>query len=192
MPRRSAAAIAADPWRGFRNNDRRAKHREMGVKGLGMKAAYWLTAAGVVLSAPFAAAAKQDAHEHMSCKGEPREILVRVVNVKESVGLVTIELYRNDPDGFLNKRGRESRHRFAARAPATAVCVHAPEAGQWAMVAYHDENANQKFDKGTFGIPVEPFGVSQNPKIRLAPPPIEKALFEVAETGATVEIRLRD
>lgn len=157
-----------------------------------MKAAIWLTAAGAILSAPLSAAANQDAHVHVSCKGEPREILVRVVNVKESVGLVTIELYRNDPDGFLNKRGRQSRHRFAARAPATEICIHAPEAGQWAMVAYHDENANEKFDKGTFGIPIEPYGVSQNPKIRLAPPPIEKALFEVAETGATVEIRLRD
>lgn len=157
-----------------------------------MKAAYWLTAAGLALSAPFAAAAKEGAHQHISCKGEPREILVRVVNVKESVGLVTLELYRNDPDGFLNKRGRELRQRFAAKAPATEVCVHAPVAGQWAMVAYHDENANEKFDKGTFGIPVEPYGVSQNPKIRLAPPPIEKALFEVAETGATVEISLRN
>lgn len=155
-----------------------------------MKAAI-LTAAGLVL-APLSAAAEDGPHDHLSCKGEPREILVRVVNVKESVGLITVELYRNDPDGFLNKRGREFRQRFAARAPATEFCVHAPTAGQWAMVAYHDENANEKFDKGTFGIPVEPFGVSQNPKIRLAPPPIEKALFEVAETGATVEIRLRD
>ena len=192
MPRRSAAAFAANPWRGIRNNDRIAKGRGARLKGSGMRAAIWLTAAGAVLSTPFAALAKQDAHQHMSCKGEPREILVRVVNVEKSVGLVTVELYRNDPDGFLNKRGRQSRQRFAARAPATEICVHAPEAGQWAMVAYHDENANQKFDKGAFGLPVEPYGVSQNPKIRLAPPPIEKALFEVAETGATVEIRLRD
>ena len=157
-----------------------------------MKAALWLTAAGAVLAAPHAALAQEGAHQHMSCKGEPREILVRVVNVQESVGLLTVELYRNEPDGFLNKRGREFRQRFAARAPVTEVCVHAPAAGQWARAAYHDENANQKFDKGAFGLPVEPFGVSQNPKIRLAPPPIEKALFEVAETGATVEIRLRD
>jgi uncharacterized protein (DUF2141 family) len=157
-----------------------------------MRAAFWLAAAGFILAPQASTAADDGAHQHMSCKGEPREILVRVVNVKESVGLITVELYRNDPDGFLNKRGRAARHRFAANAPATEVCVQAPEAGQWAMVAYHDENANEKFDKGTFGIPVEPFGVSQNPKIRLAPPPIEKALFEVAESGATVEIVLRD
>ncbi|MFN3959256.1 MAG: DUF2141 domain-containing protein [Parvularculaceae bacterium] len=152
----------------------------------------FMLAAALAATTGAALAQEEAAHQHLSCKGEPHEILVRVVNVKKSAGLMTIELYANDPDGFLNKRGRLSRHRFAASAPATEVCIHAPEAGQFAMVAYHDENANEKFDKGAFGIPVEPYGVSQNPKIRLAPPPIEKALFEVAETGATVEIKLRD
>lgn len=151
-----------------------------------------LASAALALGAAGGATAQPPAHGHISCKGEPREILVRVVNVKESVGLMTLELYRNDPDGFLNKKGREFRQRFAAKAPVTEVCIHTPAAGQWAMVAYHDENANTTFDKNAFGFPAEPFGVSQNPKIRLAPPPIEKALFEVAETGASVEIRLRD
>lgn len=151
-----------------------------------------ILAAAIALGASGGATAQPLTHSHVSCKGEPREILVRVVNVKKSVGLMTLELYRSDPDGFLNKRGREFRQRFAAKAPATEVCIHAPAAGQWALVAYHDENANTKFDKSAFGLPAEPYGVSQNPKIRLAPPPIEKALFEVAETGATVEIKLRD
>jgi uncharacterized protein (DUF2141 family) len=184
------AAIAAKRWRGFRNKG--PITRSAGFEGIVMKTGYWLTAACLLAATPASSVENKGAHQHISCRGEPHEILVRVVNVKESVGLLTVELYRNDPDGFLNKRGREFRQRFAARAPATEVCVHAPAAGQWAMVAYHDENANQKFDKGALGLPVEPFGVSQNPKIRLAPPPIEKALFEVAETGATVEIRLRD
>lgn len=149
-------------------------------------------AAAIMAGAAGGAAAQDPAHSHASCKGEPREIAVRVVNVKESVGLMTVELYRNDQDGFLNKRGRELRMRFAAKAPATDFCIHAPVSGLWSMVAYHDENANQKFDKGALGLPVEPFGVSQNPKIRLAPPPIEKTLFEVAESGASVEIMLRN
>ncbi len=141
---------------------------------------------------PPASVGTSSANSHMSCKGEPREIAVRVVNVKQGVGLMTVELFRNDPEGFLNKGGREFRVRFAARAPATEFCVTAPAAGRWALVAYHDQNANHKFDKNSFGLPVEPFGISQNPKVRLAPPPIEKALFEVAENGASVEIRLKN
>lgn len=130
--------------------------------------------------------------EHVSCKGAPNEIRVTVEGVKKSQGLMTAELFRNDPENFLKKAGREFRVRFAARAPSTQFCVVAPSSGKYAIAVYHDENANLKFDKGAFGLPVEPYGVSGNPKIRLGPPPIEEALFEVAENGAVVEVKLKD
>lgn len=130
--------------------------------------------------------------EHVSCKGDPFEVRLTISNVRQSAGLMTVELFRNDPEGFLNKQGRLFRVRYAAHAPLTQVCVNAPGPGKWAAAAYHDVNANQKFDKNAFGLPAEPYGVSNNPKIRLAPPPIEEALFEVAEAGAAVEIRLKN
>ncbi len=149
-------------------------------------------AAGLASTAPAMAADNAASFTHVSCNGAPNEIRVTVKNVKKSAGLVTAELYRNDPDGFLNKKGREFRVRYAARAPATQFCVTAPAPGQWAIVVYHDENANQKFDKNAFGLPAEPYGVSQNPKIRLAPPPISEVLFDVADAGASVDVRLKD
>jgi uncharacterized protein (DUF2141 family) len=148
--------------------------------------------AGMVLSP---ATAREDAPaqpRHVTCTGDPNEIVVRIENVKESVGLMTAELYRNEPDNFLKKAGRELRIRVAAKAPATELCIHAPEPGQYAVVAYHDENANQKFDKTGIGFPAEPYGLSQNPKIRFAPPQLEKTLFSVEPTGASVAIKLRD
>jgi uncharacterized protein (DUF2141 family) len=147
----------------------------------------------ILLAVLAAAPAADDAgpFEHVSCKGGPNEIRVTVKGVKKSVGLMTAELFRNDPEGFLNKKGRLFRVRYAAHAPVTQFCLEAPEAGQWAVVAYHDENANQKFDKGAFGLPVEPYGISRNPKMRLGPPPIEDALFDVDEGGAAVEIKLK-
>ena len=59
--------------------------------------------------------------------------------------------------------------------------------GKGKIEAYREE-----LDKNAFGLPAEPYGVSGNPKIRLAPPPISAALFPVAETGASVEIRLKN
>ncbi|MEK7265271.1 MAG: DUF2141 domain-containing protein [Pseudomonadota bacterium] len=152
-----------------------------------------ILAAGLLagLSAP-AQAAQDAAFTHVSCKGEPNEIRVTITNVKKDAGLMTVELYRNDPDGFLNKKGRLFKVRFAAHAPVTQFCVNAPEPGQWAMGAYHDRNANRRFDKNAFGLPAEPYGVSGNPKIHFALPPISEALFTVEETGASVEIRLKN
>lgn len=138
------------------------------------------------------AATPVEAFTHVSCRGTPNEVRVTIRNVKQSAGLLTAELYRNEPGNFLKQGGREFRVRFAARAPTTQFCVTAPTTGKFALVAYHDRNANLKFDKNPFGLPAEPYGVSKNPVIRLAPPPIEETLFEVAETGSAVEIKLRD
>lgn len=130
--------------------------------------------------------------DHMSCTGEPNEIRVVIKAVKQSVGLMTIELYRNDPATFLSKEGREVRRQFAARAPVTEICLHAPDAADYAIAVYHDRNANQRFDKGALGLPAEPYGVSNNPRMRFAPPAIDEALFPVPEDGARVEIELRN
>lgn len=146
--------------------------------------------------APGAAAAEDAAtaetFTHVSCKGAPNEVRITIRNVKKNAGLVTAELYRNEPENFLKKAGREFRVRFAAHAPVTQFCLTAPAEGKFAVVAYHDRNANLKFDKNPFGLPAEPYGVSQNPVIRLAPPPIEETLFDVSGDGAAIDIRLRD
>lgn len=157
-----------------------------------------LVASGFALAAAFIvspAAARQDAPStarHLSCTGGPNEIVVRIENVQESIGLMTAELYRDEPDNFLKKAGRELRVRVAAKAPVTELCIHAPSPGRYAVVAYHDENANEKFDKTGIGFPAEPYGLSRNPKIRFAPPPLEKTVFAVEPTGASVAIRLRN
>lgn len=151
-----------------------------------------VSAAAFGLIATLPAVAQDNPFNHVSCKGAPNEIRVTVVNVKKSVGLMTAELYRNEPDHFLRKAGREFRLRFAAKAPATQFCLTAPSPDRFAVAVYHDRNANQKFDKNPFGFPAEPYGLSRNPAIHLAPPPIEDALVDVGEEGVAVEIRLRD
>jgi uncharacterized protein (DUF2141 family) len=70
------------------------------------------------------------------------------------------------------------------------VCVPAPEPGDYAIAVYHDENANKTFDKGAFGLPAEPWGISNNPRIRFGPPHVSEALFPVNGEGAKVVIKL--
>lgn len=141
---------------------------------------------------PIAALPEADyAFDHVSCTGAKNEIRIVITDVKKSVGLMTVDLYPNDDEKFLRGAGRITQVRFAAKSPVTKFCVEAPESGFFAMAAYHDENANQKFDKNAFGLPAEPWGLSNNPKVRLAPPPVEKTLFDVtAEQGAHVHIKL--
>ncbi len=128
--------------------------------------------------------------DHVSCHGQPNEIRLVIDGLEESVGLVTIDLYVNDNEGFLKRAGRVVQRRAAAKAPLTRVCVPAPGPGDYAIAVYHDENANKTFDKGAFGLPAEPWGISNNPKIRFGPPHVREALFPVDDVGAQVVIKL--
>lgn len=132
------------------------------------------------------------AFEHISCKGKPNEIRLTVRNVKKSVGVLTVELYKNDQETFLRTEGRALRVKFAARAPVTQVCLYAPEATDYAIGVYHDQNVNNKFDKRPpFGLPGEPYGVSNNPKMQFAPPTVDEALFRVPPDSTAVDVKLR-
>lgn len=129
--------------------------------------------------------------EHVSCKGGDNEIRIVVTGVKKAVGLITADLYLNDQEHFLHGgEGRVKKVKFAAKEPRTQFCMTVPEAGEYALAIYQDKNANGKFDKNALGLPAEPWGVSQNPKILFGPPSVEEALFSVDETGAKLEIDL--
>lgn len=129
--------------------------------------------------------------EHVSCTSAENEIRVIVTGVKDSAGLVTADLFPNREEGFLRKRGRILQVKFAAKAPVTKFCIKAPEPGLFAVSIYHDENANGDFDKNALGLPAEHWGLSNNPKVRFGPPPVEKTLFEVTpDGGARVHIKL--
>lgn len=128
--------------------------------------------------------------DHVSCRGEPFEIRIVIEGVRRNEGLMTADLYPNDEEHFLRGAGRVKLARYAAKAPATKFCVTAPGPGFFAMAVYHDRNANTDFDKTGLGLPDEPWGISNNPRALFGPPPIEKALFEVTEEGATLAIKL--
>ncbi len=128
--------------------------------------------------------------DHVSCTGADNELRIIIRDVKNSVGLITADLYPNNNETFLKGKGRIKKVKFAARAPMTKFCMAIPEGGDYAMAVYHDRNANGQFDKTGLGLPDEPWGISNNPKVRFAAPHVERALFKVTKDGAMVDIKL--
>ncbi|MEM8935862.1 MAG: DUF2141 domain-containing protein [Pseudomonadota bacterium] len=129
--------------------------------------------------------------DHVSCTGAPNEIRLKVNNVDKSLGLMNAEIYRDNQETFLRYRGRVQTVRFAAKAPLTAFCMKAPEPGEYAIVVYHDKNASGDFDRLPIGLPIEPWGLSNDPKVGFSKPDVKDALFDVPEAGVDLEIRLR-
>ena len=126
------------------------------------------------------------------CGQSPDEIVVRVSNLRSDAGNVVAELYPDDPANFLKGRARIERAFQPAVAQGTVdVCLTAPEPGTYAVAVYHDENANVKFDKNWIGLPIEGYGISNNPTIFLGPPAFDEAKFEALEGPTIVPVEVR-
>lgn len=79
------------------------------------------------------------------------------------------------------------------RIEANAATVHATfsvEPGNYAIAVFHDENGNGKMDKRLFGIPKEPYGLSNNFRPRFSGPKFSDCQFSVGEGGKAVRIDL--
>lgn len=130
-------------------------------------------------------------NERSSCVHHTYSIYLSVQKVRKSRGLITVDLHDDNPDGWINKTGRVGRVRADAQEGTTHICIPVDKAGVYAIAVYHDKDANHEFNKNFLGIPSEPFGISNDPRIGLSAPPHEKAAFEVKGPASPVTVTLR-
>lgn len=126
-----------------------------------------------------------------ACQDHPYSIYLSVHKVRKTRGLITVDLHNDNPEGWINSSGRVGRERADAKEGTTNICVPVETAGTYAIAVYHDKDADHEFDKNFLGIPSEPFGISNDPKIGLSAPPHEKAAFAVQGPATPVTVTLR-
>jgi uncharacterized protein (DUF2141 family) len=127
----------------------------------------------------------------MSCDGRPYSILVVVKNIKDDRGTITIDLHGDDPELFLKSGAKLARLRLPAVPGDMKICVPVEKPGVYAVALYQDRDSNLKLDKTWIGLPSEPFGVSRDAPIRMAPPKHKEAAFEVTGPLTPVTVTLR-
>lgn len=125
------------------------------------------------------------------CPSWGAPIHVHVNGIRNSQGTVKAVLYGPDPETFLVKGKKTDKEREPAENGSMTLCVAAPENGQYAVVVYHDENDNHKFDRNWIGLPTEGFGVSNDPTLFLAPPSFEESAFEVNGDITHVDVEVK-
>ncbi len=78
-----------------------------------------------------------------------------------------------------------------ARAGTVTVDVPNVPAGSWAVMAYHDENDNQKLDRNEMGIPSEGYGFSNGAGAKYGLPQFKQAAVAVGATAVSVSVTLK-
>ena len=130
--------------------------------------------------------------EGSDCTGLDNLIHIEVSGVQSDLGTITADLHGEHPEEFLKQGKKILRVRVPARSGKVRFCMQAPRPGVFAIGVYHDQNANKRFDKDLFGLPAEPYGISNNPRILFGPPSHEESAFVVGPEGTNLQITLRD
>jgi len=117
------------------------------------------------------------------------DLTVRVEGLPNSRGDVHIALYDN-PKAFPDGDGMLREEEVPISAGIAIWTAAGLKPGRYAVAVYHDEDGDDDFDQGIFGIPLERFGFSNGAFVLLGPPSFEAAAFDVAAEGATIVIDL--
>jgi uncharacterized protein (DUF2141 family) len=115
------------------------------------------------------------------------ELRVDIVGLKSTEGQVRVALF-------------DSEKSFLKNPILAGVVAIEQSQGHWqlkglppgfyALAVYHDRNGNGKLDSNMLGMPLEPYGFSNNAHGVLGPPSFGEARFQVAGPNTRIEVSL--
>lgn len=116
------------------------------------------------------------------------DLVIDITNVRSSQGHIAAAVC--DPESF---GGANCQFTGAAEARegTTRVIIRNVTPGLWAVAAFHDENDNMDFDRNFLGLPTEPFGFSNDPRLR-GKPRFDESAIEVREPRTEITFRLKN
>ena len=113
-------------------------------------------------------------------------VVVKVTGLRSEKGQVKIAVF-NSPEKWL---GEQPRYSSTINVDGQTVLWKIADVpyGDYGIAVLHDENKNGKMDKNFVGIPLEPYGFSNNVRVTFGPPTWEKSKFVVK--GSTTEVSI--
>ena len=123
-----------------------------------------------------------------AAQADEARLVVTIKEIRDATGNLRISLY-GDADSFR----KEDRALKVVSLPAakgeTRVTFDGIAAGRYALMAYHDENADGKLNLRLGMFPTEGYALSNNPRV-MGPPKFADSAFDVTapETEASLTL----
>jgi uncharacterized protein (DUF2141 family) len=115
------------------------------------------------------------------------ELRVDILGVKSTDGQIRVALFDSEKT-FLHSPVRSGSVGIEQSQGHWQVNGLPP--GFYALAVYHDRNGNGKLDSNMLGIPLEPYGFSNDARGILGPPSFAAARFQISGPSMRVEVRL--
>lgn len=121
---------------------------------------------------------------------EGESMTVRLNGIEHDRGTVRVALF-SDPKTFRKADQAYAGKEVPASTGTVTVVFDEVPAGQYAVMAYHDENGNGELDLRFGMMPIEGYGLSNNPKV-MGPPSFKDSQFEVpGDKPSEIDIDIR-
>ena len=117
-------------------------------------------------------------------------LYLEIQGIKESRGAIQVAVFRKeagflDPDKAWFKAVYPVREKGSMRIPVPDWVD-----GHYAVSCFHDVNGNQELDKNLLGIPIEPYGFSNNARPKFRAPNWGEARVYVNDAEKPLTVRL--
>ncbi len=116
-------------------------------------------------------------------------VTIIVSGVRQAGGKLFVDLCREQE--FLTSHCYRSAERQISAAGTQRFIFRDVSPGVYAAQALHDVNGNGQVDRDGYGAPVEPTGVSRNPRSAMRAPTFAEAAITYEGKAITIEVELR-
>lgn len=106
---------------------------------------------------------------------------------KGKKGILYVAVYDNEAD-FMKNKLQKLQLDMTNGENAQLKIENLVEGKEYAITSFLDENDNKTLDKNAFGLPVEPYGFSNNTKGFFGPPSYEKVKVVLKEEKNPISI----
>jgi uncharacterized protein (DUF2141 family) len=117
-------------------------------------------------------------------------LTIRITDVRNHKGDLIFGVFKT-ADGFPSEKGKSVNWQVKPASGDTVVFTAKLPAGKYGASVLHDENRNGQIDRGSFGVPLEGYGVTNNPKPALRGATFEEALFTLPKEGKELTISVQ-
>ena len=105
-------------------------------------------------------------------------------------GRLAIAVY-GDAESFRQNRNPVRTLMVDRSGPVTRTNLQGLGPGRYVIAVFQDLDGNGTLSTGAFGIPKEPFGFSNDARVRFGPPSFDAAAITVGASGGAQRITLR-
>ncbi|MCL1934437.1 MAG: DUF2141 domain-containing protein [Candidatus Azobacteroides sp.] len=107
------------------------------------------------------------------------KLTVVVDGIEKSNGKVLVAVY--DSINFLKQPLYSGLAKVEPGREEVTIVIDNVASGKYAVSLFHDENDNNRLDTGSYDIPVEKYGFSNNARVNMGPPTFQDCMFNVEE-----------